>query len=159
MRTQPFSLGARDLEASDGKPRVLLAEDDAAFRATMSLLLQADGYDVVEAADGSEALDALVLALSARESLQDFDIIVSDVRMPGFSGMDVLRALQGIPEAPPLILMTAFGGADTRRDADRLGAATVLNKPFDLDELRAAVTQALECRTARVKDRKSAAGS
>jgi CheY-like chemotaxis protein len=114
----------------------------------MSLILGGDGYEVVEVADGGGVLDELVHSLSDESSLRSFDVIITDVRMPGFSGMDVLRAVRGLPEAPPVILMTAFGNKETHREAHRLGALTVLDKPFDLDDLRAAVANALGRRAA-----------
>jgi CheY-like chemotaxis protein len=137
-----------DGSVSADRTRVLLAEDDAAFRTTMSLILGGDGYEVVEVADGSAVLDELVNSLSDESSLRSFDVIITDVRMPGFSGMDVLRAVRGLPEAPPVILMTAFGNKETHREAHRLGVSTVLDKPFDLDDLRAAVANALGRRAA-----------
>ncbi|HVW30303.1 MAG TPA: response regulator [Polyangiaceae bacterium] len=140
------SFGTHGVILEGAKSRVLLAEDDSAFRSTMSLLLRSDGYDVVEVGDGGDALDELVRSLSDESSLRIFDVIITDVRMPGFSGMDVLRAVRGLPEAPPVILMTAFGNKETHREAHRLGALTVLDKPFDLDDLRTAVADALSQR-------------
>lgn len=109
----------------------------------MSLILRSDGYDVVEVPDGGGVLDVLVRTLADELSLRDFDVIITDVRMPGFSGMDVLRAVRDLPQAPPVIVMTAFGNKETHREADRLGADAVLDKPFDLDDLRRAVERAL----------------
>jgi CheY-like chemotaxis protein len=143
MENPSPSLNKDDGVPADDRTRVLLAEDDPAFRTTMSLILGGDGYEVVEVADGSGVLDELVHSLSDESSLRSFDVIITDVRMPGFSGMDVLRAVRGLPDAPPVILMTAFGNKETHREAQRLGALTVLDKPFDLDDLRAAVANAL----------------
>ena len=148
MENPGSSLNIDDARPANDRTRVLLAEDDPAFRSTMSLILGGDGYEVVEVADGSGVLDELVDSLSDESSLRSFDVIITDVRMPGFSGMDVLRAVRGLPEAPPVILMTAFGNKETHREAHRLGALTVLDKPFDLEDLRAAVANALGRRTA-----------
>lgn len=148
MENPSSLLNRHDAGPPNDRTRVLLAEDDPAFRTTMSLILGGDGYEVVEVADGSGVLDELVHSLSDESSLRSFDVIITDVRMPGFSGMDVLRAVRGLPEAPPVILMTAFGNKETHREAHRLGALTVLDKPFDLDDLRAAVADALGRRAA-----------
>ena len=66
-------------------------------------------------------------------------MIVSDVRMPGLDGLSVLRALRRHPWCPPVIIITAFGEAGLHEEALRLGATTVLDKPFEVDRLRAEV--------------------
>ena len=78
------SLSNYDVAPGDDRTRVLLAEDDPAFRTTMSLILGGDGYEVVEVADGSGVLDELVHSLSDESSLRSFGVIITDVRMPGF---------------------------------------------------------------------------
>jgi DNA-binding response OmpR family regulator len=117
------------------KRRILLAEDDAALRDLMAAALARDGHEVVEASDGSEVLDLL-----AEETL---DLIVSDVHMPGWSGLDVLAGLSRDPASPPVVLVTAFGDSQLHADALRLGARATMDKPFDMDQLRAVVESVL----------------
>ena len=66
---------------------------------------------------------------------EEFDVIVSDIRMPGVSGLSVLAGLREIEGIPPIILITAFGDEETHAEADRLGAAAVLDKPFEMATL------------------------
>ena len=124
------------------RPRVLLAEDDDEMRALLALTLARDGYEVVEAADGARMLDALEQAVYAPRA-DRFDLIISDVRMPRLSGMDILAALRCSYCTTPVIMITAFGDDFVHAEARELGARAVLDKPFDLDVLRAAVHDAV----------------
>jgi len=137
-----------DLEASPVSARVtralpvLLAEDDDELRRVIAETLRADGYEVVEAADGLELLDEI--EASIRQWRRDrFALIVTDVRMPELSGLDVLAALHCAAWRTPVILITAFPSDETRAEALELGAARVLAKPIDMEDLRAAVAAVL----------------
>lgn len=122
--------------ASPGRtsPRVLLAEDDPEMRRMMAGALRRRGFEVQETGDGRELVDALVRAVTGADELRPH-LIISDVRMPGHSGLEVLARLRRVDTATPVILITAFGDAQTHAEARRLGASTLLDKPFDLDEL------------------------
>ncbi len=126
---------------SDGRARVLVAEDDEEIRTVMCASLRDDGYDVTEAVDGSELVDWI--AATVEGQAQPFDVIVSDIQMPGFTALDVMAGLRRAVSRIPIILTTAYGDANTRLTARRLGARRVLDKPFDLSALRAAVAEAL----------------
>lgn len=127
----------RRTEAAARRERhILLAEDDSALRSLLASALTRDGYHVVQATDGTKVLDILASHLMADTGSPPFDLIVSDVRMPGWSGLDVLAGLRRLPGAPPVVLITGFGDDDFRAHARRLGAAATLDKPFDIDELR-----------------------
>jgi len=116
--------------------RILIAEDDTTFRGFLGTILAAEGYDVAEAADGEEAL-----ALLTRES---FDLVVSDLKMPGQSGMDLFRACREEGSPPPFILITAFGTIEEAVAAVKEGVTDFLTKPLrDPDTLRAVVGRAL----------------
>ena len=115
-------------------PRVLLAEDDPELRKLLAAILRKDGFDVIEARDGADLLSKLE-ALAAEPTAAQPDVIVSDIRMPGYTGLDVLWALRKGNCRIPVILMTAFGTSDTREEAIRLGADTILNKPLDPESL------------------------
>jgi two-component system, response regulator, stage 0 sporulation protein F len=124
-----------------GSPNMIfLAEDDDDQRSIMSLAQKSDGYDVIEAKDGTELLDLLAMA-SAVPAMRP-DVIVSDVLMPGYSGLGALAALRESIGRVPVILITALRDNEVARDAQRLGACAVFHKPFDLDDLRTAIMNA-----------------
>jgi len=119
---------------------VLLAEDDPDMRALMAWTLRADGYEVQEVADGDELLRVLG---TVEDGSERPDLVVSDVQMPGASGLEVLARLRASRTPLPVLLVTAFGDWETHARAERLGAE-VLDKPFELDDLRKRVFDALE---------------
>jgi DNA-binding NtrC family response regulator len=120
--------------------RVLLAEDDAAMRALLAAKLRQAGLDVVEASSGYEALDWLARGLFGRPTI---DLILSDVRMPGFDGLNILASLRQAHTLIPVILITAFGSTAAHGSAARLGAFAMVDKPFDVDDLMVVVRSAL----------------
>jgi len=119
--------------------RVLVAEDDHEMRCLIASALRDDGCDVLEARDGRELFEILAAMSPPAGRLEPPDIIVSDIRMPGPSGLDGLAMLRQSTWSVPVIVITAFGDLATHDEARRLGAAIVLDKPFDLDVLRTAV--------------------
>jgi DNA-binding response OmpR family regulator len=123
-------------------PRVLVAEDDDEMRRLVVEALRKDGYDVVAVNDGGRLLVALAHGFVDREGADLADLVVSDVRMPVCTGMQILEQLRAAHWHVPVILMTAFGDAATREHARTLGAL-LFDKPFDLDDLRTAVASLL----------------
>lgn len=121
-------------------PRVLVAEDDPEMRRLVVDALREDGYEVTEATDGDQ-LQVMVTAAGGGSSAS-VDLIISDVRMPMRSGLDILRSVRSADWAVPVILMTAFSDDATRASADALGAI-LFDKPFALDDLRTAVVNLL----------------
>jgi CheY-like chemotaxis protein len=119
--------------------RILIAEDDREMRHLLASVLSRDGCQVVEAQDGRELLSHIGSLLLRSPDAIALDLIVSDVRMPGRSGLEVLAGLRRADWATPFILITAFGSDEIHREARRLGVAAVFDKPFELDELRASV--------------------
>lgn len=134
-------LGASMNEALQSNVRVLVAEDDADMRALVAASLRADGYDVDEALDGSDAL--MSITASRIPGNDDYDLVLSDVRMPVMTGVELATRLKRMGYATPLLLMSAFADAALHEQAEKLGLG-MLVKPFDLDELRAAVTNVLD---------------
>ena len=124
--------------ASD-RIRILLAEDDADLRELLGSQLAADGHEVDEVADGRQFADWLAQWSDPAERDDRCHVIISDIRMPGFSGLDILARLHRLQSTLPVILITAFGDPATRRLAASLGAVAVFDKPFDVDDLRTAV--------------------
>jgi CheY-like chemotaxis protein len=144
--------GTRSVEqdgdaGSEGRPRtlplrVVLAEDDTEVRLLLAHALRKDGHVVIEVASGHELIDMLcVLALDPFEGGMP-DVVVSDIRMPGKSGLDVLEALHAVSWRTPFVLTTAFGDAATHARARAMGAFAVFDKPFDIDDLRTVVLNA-----------------
>ena len=112
--------------------RVLLAEDDTEMRRLLASALRSDRYEVVEAVDGKELIDQVSDSIIKG---QPVDCIVTDVRMPRLTGTEALRFIKGAGLMIPVIVITAFGDYDTRVDAWLLGAAAVLDKPFEIEQL------------------------
>ncbi len=114
---------------------ILVIDDDPEMRALLLDVLRTEGYEVVEAKDGTEA----VLALRARH----FDIILMDKNMPGPSGLDLLPGFRRVCPDSQVILMTAFGDVPSYMEAVEKGAVEYLFKPFRMEELKAAIAKAL----------------
>lgn len=116
--------------------RILLVDDDSSVRRLLRATLPAEGFDVVEAAGGEEAL-----ALAAEAAP---DLVLLDWAMPGLSGGDVLRRLKSEHRGVPVIILTAKHEPSYRAEAESLGADTFLTKPFSPLELLATVERLLE---------------
>jgi len=108
------------------RPRpILVVDDDSAIRDSERQILADNGYRVVEARDGAEALRAIDVEQPA--------LILLDVQMPGIDGPTFARELRTRLRRVPLVILT--GVADPKREADRCNAEAFLRKPFDADEL------------------------
>jgi len=115
--------------------RVLIVDDEKNMRWVLGQALSGDGYEVLEAADGVEALSIV--------SDQEPDVMVLDHRMPGKDGMEVLRTVRSKGLQFPIIMLTAHGNVATAVEAMKAGASEYLTKPFDLEELKLAIDKAL----------------
>ena len=116
--------------------RVLVAEDDADMRALVASTLRTDGYDVDEALDGGDAL--MSITASRIPGHDDYDLVLSDVRMPVMTGVELATRLKRMGYTKPVLLMSAFADEQLHATARELGLG-MLVKPFDLDDLRVAV--------------------
>jgi len=112
------------------------------MRLLLSLTLQKEGCSVIECKDGVD-LSAQLESLLIGEIGVEYDLIVTDVRMPGVSGLEVVQSLAGLPGCPPMILITAFGDAETHERAHQLGVAVVLDKPFEIEDFTRVVHDVL----------------
>jgi two-component system, NtrC family, response regulator PilR len=117
---------------------VLVVDDDLIVQDSVKCLLDTDGYDVTTAATGEEALSRL--------ARQGFDVVVSDIKMPGLTGLDVLERSRMLSPRPGVVLMTCYATVDTAIEALRRGASDYLLKPFEVDDLRLGVQRALHHR-------------
>jgi DNA-binding NtrC family response regulator len=109
------------------KPKILLIEDDASTAASLQKVLCAEGYEVDTAARGDEGL--------ARARQHNYNVVVTDLRLPGLSGLELVAQLHTAKPKQPIILMTAHGTTETAIEATKLGACDYLLKPFEADEL------------------------
>jgi DNA-binding response OmpR family regulator len=98
-------------------------------------MLRKEGYQVRECMDGLSLLDMLSSFFLPDEEHENFDLIISDIRMPGVTGMEILMGANELDDFPPIILITAFGDKETHVLAERLGAVALFDKPFDIDEM------------------------
>lgn len=127
------------------RPHVLVAEDNTEMRRLIATTLRSHGYDVTEARDGMELLDCVEEA--AKSGAPDrYAAVVSDVRMPWLSGMDVLAVLHAAPWRTPVVLITAFGCDETHAEGRELGAAAILDKPFEMEALTSTLERILQSR-------------
>ncbi len=115
-------------------PRILVAEDDPEMRRLLAWNLRKAGFDTVECSDGWDLLDHLGNPILSGTP-DDFDLIVSDIRMPGVTGLEILEGIHETEWFVPMILITAFGSDQVHREAEELGAAGMFDKPFDIEEL------------------------
>jgi len=113
--------------------RILLVDDQRSLRRSLALMLQNAGYDTADAASGKEALELLAGG--------PFDLVITDLRMEGMSGIGLLQEIKRSKPGLPVILITAYGSIETAVDAMRLGAFDYLTKPFSerdiLDKIHA----------------------
>ena len=116
--------------------RILIVDDEQSLRDMLSLALGDEGWDVGTASDGDAAAAALLT--------EPVDIVLSDIRMPGKDGLDLLRHVTASAPDTDVILMTAHASTDSAIEALRLGAYDYITKPFDLDELKITVRRALD---------------
>jgi two-component system response regulator PilR (NtrC family) len=124
--------------ASSSRPRILVVDDEQSMRELLDIVLRREGYEMLVADSGRSALAIL-------ES-QPVDLLISDIKMPDMSGVDLLRAARGIDQDLLAIMITAFASTETAVEALRLGAHDYISKPFKVDELKLRVRKALERR-------------
>jgi Nif-specific regulatory protein len=118
--------------------RILVVDDHDSLRKGLVRALNNAGHDVEEAANGTAAI----------ERLQDnqFDVVLTDLRMGGADGMDVLRTTRSIQPSAAVILMTAFGSIHTAVEAMKIGAFDFVQKPFEIEEMELKIEKAIELR-------------
>ncbi len=124
-------------------PSILLAEDDEIMRISVSDRLKQYGWQVDEAEDG------LIAAGMVEKKL--YNLIVSDIRMPGLDGIKLLKKIQEQSSETDVIMMTAFGSVDDAIDCLRKGAADYILKPFDMDDLIIRINRLLDAQEVRVR--------
>jgi DNA-binding NtrC family response regulator len=129
------------------KRRVLIVEDDDVFLRPLRRALELGGFDVLTAGSGEEALDLL--------KREDVDLALTDQRLPGMDGVQVVRRLKAEHPEIGVVVMTAYGTIGAAVEATRLGAEDYLVKPFEPDEILLVLRRALEFRELRDQRRQS----
>lgn len=118
-------------DRSAPKPSILLVDDDERLRTRIARAFSERGYEVEQAGDHDEAI-----AVASEESTE---LAVVDLRMPGKSGLEVVRELHRIDSSTRIVVLTGYGSIATALEAVRLGATHYLTKPADVDEIIAAL--------------------
>jgi CheY-like chemotaxis protein len=141
LTPDPFFLD----QLGDDSPRdarILVAEDDPELRCLLASSLREDGYEVVEAENSIELLQRLepaFLRSTVTSIRREFDLVISDIHMRWFSALAVLTPFRKRDPVTPLILIASLEDEVTLDEARSLGAAAVIEKPVDLDQVRSEV--------------------
>ncbi|MEM6290260.1 MAG: sigma-54 dependent transcriptional regulator [Myxococcota bacterium] len=118
--------------------RILIVDDEQGMREFLTICLGRAGHQCTAVASGAEAIRVT--------SDRPFDLVITDLTMPGVGGMEVLRHVCALPNAPMVLMITAFATTDTAIEAMKLGAYDYLTKPFKVEEIQVVVSRALERR-------------
>jgi len=118
--------------------RVLIVDDEKGMRDFLGIMLRKEGYAVSQAESAEKASDLI--------SRGEFDLVISDISMPGQSGLEVLRQSKAASPETPVIMITAYASTESAVEALKLGAYDYIIKPFDVDELKIVVHNALDKR-------------
>jgi two-component system, LuxR family, response regulator FixJ len=127
-----------------GKPKVYVIDDDAAMRDSLSFLLDAANFDVTLFENAVNFLEGL--------SKLDFGCVVSDVRMPGIDGIELLKRMKELDSPFPIVIITGHGDVPLAVEAMKLGAVDFLEKPFEDDRLVAMIELAIRQGEPAAKD-------
>ena len=119
-----------------GQTRILIVDDEAMIRALLTEVLSQEGYDVVTAEDGQEAVSILERG--------GIDLVLTDMVMPRGSGLEVLEAARRYDPRLPVLVMTGFPSIDDAADLARMGVGDYISKPFDLEVIKELVLKHLE---------------
>lgn len=120
------------------KTRILIVDDELSMREFLAILLEREGYEVVAAACAADALQAM--------SSSSFDLVISDVQMPGLNGIELLSRIKKESPDTAVLMITAFSAAEQAVEAMKMGAYDYISKPFRNEEIKQLVKNALEKR-------------
>ncbi|MBY0145271.1 MULTISPECIES: response regulator [Bacillaceae] len=113
------------------KEKILIVDDQFGIRILLNEVFSKEGYQTFQAANGIQALDIV--------TKHDPDLVLLDMKIPGMDGIEILKRMKVIDPDIRVIIMTAYGELDMIQEAKNLGAITHFAKPFDIDDIRAAV--------------------
>ncbi len=129
-------------------PHILIVDDEPSMSWALAEGLSEDGFTTDTFRSAEEAWTWLQRSRS--------DLVISDLKLPGMSGLDLARKLQRGPHAQPVIIVTAYGTPDTLRELRRAGVTDCFPKPFPIDMLRRSVRRALDSTDERPRARRRA---
>ena len=118
------------------RPSILVVDDEKPIRKTLRMTLEYEGYYVLEASSGREAVEKL--------NREPTDLVFLDIKMPGMDGLEVLEEIRKIPMAPKVIMISGHGTVDTAVQATKLGAFDFLEKPLETERILLALRNALD---------------
>ena len=118
------------------KAKILIVDDQFGIRILLNEVLQKEGYDTFQAANGLQALEVLNDHVP--------DLVLLDMKIPGMDGIEILKRMKVLQPDIKVIIMTAYGELDMIQEAMDLGALTHFAKPFDIDDIRKAVEKYLK---------------
>lgn len=121
--------------------KILIVDDEQSMRDFLAIMLKKEGHEVATAGNGSDALKAIQAEI--------FDLVITDVKMPGTDGIEVLKTIKDVSSETVVIMITAFATAETAVEAMKLGAYDYIIKPFKIDELKLIIQNSLEKRFLR----------
>jgi len=127
------------------KPRLLVVDDEESIREFLEIMLRKEGYDIVCAKDGQEAIDVL--------KKKSFDMVISDLQMPNVNGMELLKFVKTDYPEMTFMMITAFGTTETAVEAMKMGAYDYITKPFKIDEVRINIANALRSQSLEFENR------
>jgi len=127
------------------KPRILVIDDESAIRDSLKMVLEYEGYEVMQAATGEEGVK-----LVEREAP---DLVFLDIKMPGMDGMEVLQKLKHMVENTPIVVFSGHGTINAAVEATRLGAFDFIEKPLDTNRLMVTVRNAVDTRRLKTENR------
>ncbi len=122
------------MKKTEGK--ILVVDDEKSMREILQIFLKNEGYSVSVADNGQSAIEAVKKDI--------FDLIITDMKMPKVSGLDVLKSVKKITPDTVVVIITAFGTTESAVEAMKLGAYDYIQKPFQMDDIRLVVKNALE---------------
>ena len=121
--------------------KILVVDDEQSMRDFLAIMLKKEGYEVVAAENGKDALKAVQAEI--------FDLVITDAKMPYIDGLEVLRTVKEVSPETVVIMITAYASTETAVEAMKLGAYDYMTKPFKVDEIKLIIQKALEKRLLR----------
>ncbi len=139
----PWGMHTKD---TPGKGRILIVDDEESIRKALRLTLSKAGYDVVEADDGAEGIEAI----GADDNPLMVDVIICDIRMPKINGLEAIAFFRQQYPSVPVLVLTGYPDIQLATNLLRQGVVDYMEKPAEKDALIAVVERAMACRTALV---------
>lgn len=140
---QPSSLPVTVYMENMAKEHILVVDDEQNMRNTLAFILETANYHVTTAAEGRSALEEI---LAAREGDRPVDLLITDMRLPGLTGLQLIDELNYLKIKIPVLVITAYGDRSLLLELERTGCADYLDKPFDYKELVRRVDSLMEKR-------------